>query len=207
MVEVRAEVSAISASVHAAWAGLGLPEPALIDCLARWQQPHRHYHSVQHLEECLHVLPHVAAAFSPDEQWALTAAVFYHDAIYDPTQPDNEAQSAALAVSVLQANGQTNRAALVESLILSTRHQALPATALEQALSDIDLAILAAAPARFAEYNQQIRAEYAFVPEALYASARRRVLEGFAARPRLYYRHGDEDAARWNLQQAVGCLK
>ena len=46
---------------------------------------------------------------------------------------------------------------------MATRHAALPAGGDEQLLVDIDLAILGASAARFAEYERQIRAEYAFV--------------------------------------------
>lgn len=74
-------------------------------------------------------------------------------------------------------------------------------------LLDIDLAILAAPPARFAEYDAQIRREYAFVDDARYLAARRAVLTGFLARPRLY--HSDvlherfEARARANLAAAT----
>ena len=40
-------------------------------------------------------------------------------------------------------------------------------------LIDIDLSILGAPPARFAEYEQQIRAEYAWVPGILFRPKRR----------------------------------
>jgi predicted metal-dependent HD superfamily phosphohydrolase len=61
----------------------------------------------------------------------------------------------------------------VRSLVLATRHCALPVTRDEQVLVDIDLAILGAEPARFAKYEQQIRAEYSFVPGFLFKRKRR----------------------------------
>ena len=52
----------------------------------------------------------------------------------------------------------------VRRLIMATAHQALPANQDENILVDIDLAILGATNERFAEYEQQIRAEYSAVP-------------------------------------------
>jgi predicted metal-dependent HD superfamily phosphohydrolase len=43
-----------------------------------------------------------------------------------------------------------------------------------------------AAPARYAEYERQVRAEYRWVPGFLYRRGRRRVLADFAARRPLY---------------------
>lgn len=72
---------------------------------------------------------------------------------------------------------------------------------------DIDLAILGAAPARFAQYEQQVRAEYAAVPPDLYKMKRREVLMRFLARPALYatpaLRVRLEAQARMNLGRAV----
>ena len=53
-------------------------------------------------------------------------------------------------------------------------------------LLDLDLSVLAAAPDRYRAYAQAIRQEYAAVPDALYRPGRRRVLEGFLARPQIY---------------------
>ena len=77
-------------------------------------------------------------------------------------------------------------------------------------LLDIDLAILGAAPARFDEYERQVRAEYAHVAEADFRAGRARVLAGFLARPRLYATeafHGAlEQRARANLARSLATL-
>ena len=53
-------------------------------------------------------------------------------------------------------------------------------------LVDIDLAILAAPPRRFAQYQQQIRAEYACVAEPPFAARRRSILRSFLDRESTY---------------------
>lgn len=75
-------------------------------------------------------------------------------------------------------------------------------------LVDIDLAILGADPARFAEYDTQVREEYRWVPESVYRSKRREVLAGFLARPAIYgtgrFRDHLEGRARENLSAWSG---
>ena len=72
---------------------------------------------------------------------------------------------------------------------------------------DVDLAILGAAPGRFDEYERQIRAEYAHVPEAEFRAGRRKVLQGFVERERIYVTDAFHDAlearARANLQRSL----
>lgn len=53
-------------------------------------------------------------------------------------------------------------------------------------LLDLDLSVLAAAPDRYRAYAKAIKNEYAAIPDALYRPGRRRVLEGFLARPQIY---------------------
>jgi predicted metal-dependent HD superfamily phosphohydrolase len=83
----------------------------------------------------------------------------------------------------------------------------LPSGADEQLLVDIDLAILAADDERFAEYERQIRAEYAFVPEATFVARRRSILAAFLDRERIYSTprlHDElERPARANLARAI----
>lgn len=52
----------------------------------------------------------------------------------------------------------------VQQLILITAHQTMPQTIDEKIIVDVDLAIFGATPQRFAEYEQQIRKEYSWVP-------------------------------------------
>ena len=138
---------------------IGGSEPP--DCVweelqARYSEPHRAYHTLQHLEECFGWFEQVRAlARQPGD---IAFALFYHDAIYDTHASDNEAQSAKLAADVLSeyVRGDAD-AARVSSLIMATTHDAQLKDADACLLVDIDLSILGAEPARFDEYEQQIR--------------------------------------------------
>ena len=120
---------------------------------------------------------------------ALALALFFHDAVYDPTRSDNEAMSARLARELLTPLGlPEGELDAIARLIDITRHAAQPQTEDEKCIVDIDLANLGAAPARYAQYRTQVRKEYAHVPQPLFVRGRLAVLEGFLGmRPTLYH--------------------
>ena len=98
----------------------------------------------------------------------------------------------------------------VARLVLATRDH-VASDADMGLLLDIDLAILAAPAERFAEYERQVRAEYAFVQEAAFRAGRHRILSGFLARPRLFVTEALnaawDAAARRNLRAACAALE
>lgn len=193
------------------WRALGVsPRPGLhAELVAAWREPARHYHTLQHLEECLAAFERVRElAERPAE---VELALWFHDAIYDVRRHDNEARSAERASNALLAAGAEPAVATrVSELVLATRH-AVECAALvrdAQLVVDVDLAILGAPRERFDEYEAQIRAEYAWVPEFLFRAKRREILAGFLARPRIFATdacHARLEArARENLGRAVG---
>ena len=177
--------------------------------ITAWSEPQRHYHTLQHLDECLaHFDTAREAAQRPGE---VALALWFHDAIYDTQRHDNEARSAALAHdSLLQAGVARDAADRVHALVMATRHDALPQGADAQLLVDIDLAILGAPRERFDEYERQVGLEYAHVPEADRRAGRGRILRAFLARPAIYgtplFRARFEAAARANLAYSLGKL-
>lgn len=191
-----------------AWAALGLsaPEGLWEKLMDAWAEPQRHYHSQQHLRECLALLePALDLAQHPGE---VELALWFHDAVYDPQGKGNEQRSADWAVeSLALAGAGQDVQQRVRSLIMATCHDAEPAGGDARLLVDIDLAILGADPARFAEYDTQVRAEYRWVPSWLYRRKRKDVLAGFLKRPAIYgtkrFRERFERRARENLSKAV----
>lgn len=172
----------------------------------RYEEPHRYYHTAQHLLECLRLLDKTAHFGSRN----VIAAVFYHDAVYDTARGDNEEQSAWLA---RETSGEVlfDRAVVAAWVRNTKQHLVRPTTTPAEALFlDLDLAVLGAGPARFAEYDAQIRQEYAWVPEAVYRARRAEVLAAFLARPVIFMTPeiaaAREAQARRNLQGAVAKL-
>ncbi|MDJ0788413.1 MAG: GNAT family N-acetyltransferase [Myxococcota bacterium] len=183
------------------------PDGVLEDLVRAYEEPHRAYHTLQHLEECFSGL--ASSPVAPEDAGALELAIWFHDAIYDTRASDNEARSAAWARSAL-ASLPSPALDRIEALIGVTQHEAEPSTPDEALLLDIDLSILGAAPARFSQYESQIRREYDWVPEAAYRRARARVLGQFQERPVLYhtpwFRGALEARARENLGRSLESL-
>lgn len=206
------DAAVFAASWARAWRGLSAHSDgvALRDTLlARYAEPHRHYHTTQHLAECLAHFETLRDA--PDHAAAVEMALWFHDAVYDLGAADNESRSATWArVALGKAGVAAGAAARVEALVLATKHAAPPVTRDEQVLIDIDLAILGAEPARFAEYEGQVRAEYAHVPAVLYAPRRCALLQGFLDRDAIYHTPAMhrrlEARARENLARSVAAL-
>lgn len=188
------------------WQALGLTPPTdlLQRLLAAWAEPQRHYHTQQHLAECLSQLDCVwAQAQRPGE---VAVALWFHDAVYDIKAGDNELRSADWAAQALQASGAPEACwRRVHELIMATCHKTTPADADARLLVDIDLVILGADPARFAEYDRQVAAEYAWVPRLVYGFKRKQVLRGFLDQDFIYatphFRQRLEAQARSNLQR------
>lgn len=191
-----------------AWAALSLraPEGVMQRLLDAWAESQRHYHSQQHLHECLALLePALDLAQHPGE---VELALWFHDAVYDPQGKGNEQRSADWAIEALAAAGASGDVQQrVRALIMATCHDAEPVGGDARLLVDIDLAILGADPARFAEYDALVRAEYRWVPGWLYRRKRKEVLAGFLKRPVIYgtqwFQERFEGRARENLTQAT----
>jgi predicted metal-dependent HD superfamily phosphohydrolase len=204
-------INELQASWNDTWHDLHLCAPAGVFAalLARWAEPHRKYHTLQHLHECLALFAlHRALAQRPGE---VGLALWFHDAIYDTSRHDNEAASADWGQRVLrEAGAAPDVVDRVGALILATRHSQAPVTPDERLLVDIDLAILGAEPARFAEYERQIRDEYGFVPDDVFRDKRAEILRGFLARPALFATTAlagrFEAPARANLAGAIARL-
>lgn len=173
---------------HEMWKqlGAGTPDPKLHgELIARYSEPHRKYHTAQHLGECFEKLEAVRAlAEHPAE---IELALWFHDAIYDVKRRDNEKKSADWARACATAAGIPAAACdRVHALVMATRHKAVPRGRDAEILVDVDLSILGASRERFDEYEGQVREEYAWVPDFLYRRERRKILEDFLARPRIF---------------------
>lgn len=204
------ERALLERSWQRAWHGLGATghgEAVRQALLARWSEPHRHYHALQHLGECLSAFE--AASALAEHPAEVEMALWFHDAVYDTRAADNEERSADWARDTLGAHGvDTAACERVHVLVMATRHTALPDTADARLLVDVDLSILGAGAERFAQYEAQIRSEYGFVPGWLFRRKRRAILQTFLDRPAIFgtphFASTLEQRARHNLRQAIG---
>ena len=198
-----------------AWRDLGVPDSPELhrlyrDVLLRYSEPHRHYHTGQHLAECFEkVQDIISLAEHPAE---VRVGLWFHDAIYDTRRHDNEQQSADWARSAARELGaRSENAQRIHDLIMFTRHSAAPVGVDAHVLVDADLSILGALPARFREYEAQVRSEYAWVPDEMFRTTRAQILKELLDRSHLYstayFQERYEAQARRNLQHSLQYLE
>lgn len=176
------------------------------DLQKRYAEPQRHYHIWQHIKQCLVEWESVRYVVINPE--AIAAAIFYHDAVYDPKASGNEALSAELfAKDARRAHLTDFFIWKVTRLILATKHIEIPSEEDAHFMIDIDLSILGQEETYFDEYERQIRQEYVYVPSVSFAMGRSGILNRFRAHEYIYltpyFRRKYEESARRNIDRSL----
>ena len=194
------------------WKRMGATDegrPVFAEVWHAWEEPHRHYHGVNHLRDCLAQLD--GAPPTQADRDLAEVALWFHDAVYVPGATDNEARSAEWASRALTSAGVSRaRADEIARLIQLTDHDAPAADPTGALVCDVDLSILGRPAPEFEDYERRIRAEYRSVTDPLYRAGRAAVLAGLLARDPLYrseyFRTRFERPARQNLKRSLEAL-
>ena len=154
----------------------------------RYARPPRAYHSFEHAARV------ASCAAQLGGSRACILAAWFHDAVYEPGEPDNETRSAALLAAWLPADPDVTEATRL--VRLTATHDPDPGDVDGAVLCDADLAVLGAASAqRYEVYRSRVRREYAHVDDDGWRSGRAAVLEGLLRRPTIF--HTPEGQRRW----------
>lgn len=200
---------------------LGLPAPPGLsgtpagraltaELIARWAEPHRRYHTLDHLKAVLAAVEVLADAAR--DSTLVRYAAWFHDAVYRGEPGADEENSAQLAELLLPSCGlSTEQVAEVARLVRVTAdHSPEPGDANAEVLCDADLAILAAEDAEYTAYAAAVRQEYAHVGDVEFARGRIAVLRDLLASPRLYRTEQGyawwEERARANVAAEIARL-
>lgn len=179
--------------------------------VAAYSGPGRHYHTDVHLAAVLTVLHDLWTG--PGAVPAVArAAVWFHDAVYDPRAAGNEAASAQLAATELIAVGATPEDVReIGRLVLSTEAHEPVDVAGSRELLDADLAVLGAPVADYDRYAADIRREYAHLDAETFRLGRLAVLRSLLQRSDLFVttrgRQLFDAQARANLRREIGELQ
>ena len=153
--------------------------------LGGYQESHRHYHSLDHIEHCLGMFDQCKALVeNPD--W-LEIAIWFHDVILVCGRRDNEASSAQLYLE-LSAGAQTDTMRdTIHGLIMATLHDG---SSLEYTDSiymvDIDLSSFGLPWEEFLRDSLALRAENPQLCDADYQLNQTGFQRGLLARDRFY---------------------
>ncbi|WP_236903977.1 DUF1653 domain-containing protein [Cupriavidus malaysiensis] len=184
-----------------------LPRATVLQALACYDAPYRHYHDRRHVLEMFEAARARGIRLTP----AQALAVLFHDAVYVPGCEHNEAASAALLPSVATGVA-ADMLALAARIVLDTRAH-VPSVDEAETVLDLDLLRLAAPADAFAAHTEAVFAENRALlaaqtglrDEALYQDfLRRRIafLQALAQRERLFLTPAFADceaAARANI--------
>ena len=196
-----------------------MTEPSYQPCLveaelrarASYAEPHRRYHTEQHLDDCLQQVDGLLDLAERDRR-RLRWAILWHDAVYESGARDNEVRSAALAKSELTACNvdPADVAEVVRLVLLTESHRAPAEDYLGALMISIDLSILGSDPQRYREYTEATREEYAHVPDELWRAGRgavlRRMLHADTLYPNPQFRAALEERARRNITAELKVL-
>jgi predicted metal-dependent HD superfamily phosphohydrolase len=178
------------------------PAPDLgADLVSSYSQPHRVFHTCEHLA---HVTGLLESAGADDR---LVLAAWFHDAVYRPGSTRNEARSARLAQNRLARLGypQSDIRFVSEAISATASHQCSHDAFAP--LLDADLAILGSTPEVYDRYATAIGEEFSHVPTFLFHRARARFLQSMLDRPAIYtlplFRERFESSARGNLAREL----
>ena len=169
-----------------------------------YDDPGRRYHGARHLGEVLARLAELRGAGTRFEELPVTLAAWFHDSVYDGER-DAEERSAVWAEVGLAGRIEPAVVAEVARLVrLTETHRPDDGDANGCALSDADLAILAAGPERYAEYRAAIRDEYVHLDAEEFRAGRAQVLRHLLDKDTIFHtsyaRGAWERVARANLE-------
>lgn len=170
----------------------------------------RDYHDTRHLAEVLARLAELAERGATFDHLPVLLAAWFHDGVYDGER-DAEERSAVWAEMAL--DGLVDEAVLAEVarlVRLTETHRPEDDDANGCALSDADLAILAAPRERYEEYVAAVRREFAHLDDETFREGRAQVLHSLADKPHLFHtpwaREHWEGPARANLARELAAL-
>jgi predicted metal-dependent HD superfamily phosphohydrolase len=166
--------------------------------------PGRYYHTLDHVQNVLETVEILGS--NAQKLDAVRLAAWLHDVIYNSKDSDNEECSAEYAERLCEKLS-IPEGRMVASLILTTKTHDAGGDPDAQVLLDADLAILGASETVYRSYAEEIRREYAWVPEPDYRIGRRQVLTKFLERARIFHFLNDlEEPARRNLAAEIARL-
>jgi len=135
----------------------------------------RRFHNLHHIGDCLRRFDEVVSLLSDPD--AVEIALWFHDAVYAPSDPDNERRSAELFLALSRGGDPVFRRRVC-ALILATRHQTESRSNDRRFIEDIDLAGFGSPWEEFMREGDLLREEFAAQPDDKYYTGQ----VGFLAR-------------------------
>ena len=189
---------------RAAATALCTPQAMYAELEDLYSDPVRHFHTAEHVSDCLVHFDNVAAMLLDRD--AVELALWFHDAIYEPGAADNERRSAKLFVARTAGVDDLLRRRVC-ALVLATRHAGHVQGHDRRFMVDIDLAGFGAPWDEFMAKGTELRNEYAAQSDECYYAAQLLFLKRLRERRQFfttaYFRDRYEATAQENLRRLV----
>ncbi|MDG4552507.1 MAG: hypothetical protein P9F19_00895 [Candidatus Contendobacter sp.] len=171
-------------------------------------EPHRHYHTLNHIRHCLREFDRAAALMADPD--TVEMALWFHDAIYQPGAKDNERRSADLFRQWSGELADPGFQQRVDDLIMATTHQEPPDRGDAKFLVDIDLSSFGLPWEACERDGRLIRAEFAGIADDQYYPGHLRFLRTLQDRATFFctefFQRRYERVARENLARIIADL-
>lgn len=142
--------------------------------LAMWNESHRAYHTLTHLNDLIDQINESKSKYSEKEYEKLMLAALFHDCVYDPMKNDNEEKSAEFFMECC-ADKSNSDILDVKQMILDTKtHEST--TPLSESFNYYDMSIVERDFDQLLEWEKGIHEEYKAYGEA-YKEGRLNFLE------------------------------
>ena len=184
--------------------GQGNSNKIFNEIIKRYSEPHRFYHTLNHINDCLKEFDKVKdLCKNPNE---VEFAIWFHDIIYNSGEKNNEEKSADFAYKLAKNIKLLDKFAKdIKQLILATKHNSTPKKNDARFIVDIDLSSFAKPWKILKEDNKKIKKEYSFIKNKKFKIGRSVLLESFSIRSNIfltdYFKEKYERKARENIKR------
>jgi predicted metal-dependent HD superfamily phosphohydrolase len=143
--------------------------------LAMWNESHRHYHNLNHLNDLISQINDDKSKYSEKEYEKLLITALFHDCVYDPMKTDNEDKSADFFMEC--CSDKSNPDILeIKQMILDTKNHHSK-TMLSKKFNQYDMNIVERDFEELLEWERGIYAEYKSYGKETYRVGRLKFLE------------------------------
>jgi predicted metal-dependent HD superfamily phosphohydrolase len=126
--------------------------------LAMWNESHRHYHNLNHLNDLIEQINENKSNYSQKEYEKMMLAALFHDCVYDPMSEDNEEKSAQFFMECVIDKSNTDLLEVKQMILDTKTHQAT--TNLSEKFNQLDMNIVERDFNQLLEWETGIYNEY-----------------------------------------------
>jgi predicted metal-dependent HD superfamily phosphohydrolase len=143
--------------------------------LAMWNESHRSYHNLNHLNDLISQINENKSNFSEKEYEKLMLAAIFHDVVYDPSSSTNEEDSANFLMECVVDKNNSDILDVKQMILDTKTHNST--TKLSESFNNYDMNIVERDFEQLVEWEKGISEEYSVYPKEQYKEGRVKFLE------------------------------